>query len=269
MKNPLFIKTYRDLFLDLSGIHTSKTYGSSLEFKELREYISGDDIRYINWKVTARANKPIINQFYDNKRLNIVTILLSSGSLYFGSIKQKIKTAIKTLLLLNYSAIYNNDMLLSAIFNTSLEKEYTQINQNTQKLLEQYLLNIDILKKDINYESLINYLLSIKQKSIIFLIGDFFEEVDFKLVSKKHELNLIIIRDKFEEDLNLYGEFNLVDTNNLQETEIFLEKEVINYYKKTLKNIENRFFNHLHRNKIKYTKIYTHQDELIKLKEFL
>ena len=265
----LFIKTYKNFFLELVGNHASKYSGSGLEFKDLREYNSGDDIRHINWKVTAKVREPIVNEFYEHKQINLIFVLLNSGSLYFGSYKQKIQTAYNIFLLLNNSAVFNKDRVKSIIFSYDIEKEYINVNQKSLKYLQQDISQIKTLNKNIDYNKLIKYLLNIKQKSIVFLIGDFFDEVDFKLLSKKHELNIIIVRDRFEENPLLLGEFNLLDTNSNIEAEFFLEQDAINDYKKALKEFEIKFFNHLYQNNIRYKKIYTSDNELIKLKEFL
>ena len=268
-KTSLLIKTYKNLFLDRTGSHLSKySSGSGLDFKDLREYTSGDDIRHINWKVTARARKPIVNEFYENKQISVIVVLLNNGSLYFGSVKQKIDIAKEIFLLLNISAVYNQDKTESIILSSFIEKEYS-LNKKILNLLEVDLKNINCLNKTIDYELLNNYLLSQKRKSVVFLIGDFFDEIDLKLIAKKHELNLIIIRDKFEEEPALLGEFNLIDTNSLNSNEFFLDQEILDLYKEELQKQDFKLFNYLYKNGIKYKKIYTIDNIFTKLREFL
>jgi len=268
-KTNFLIKTYKNFFLDRTGNHLSKfSSGSGLDFKDLREYVSTDEVRHINWKVTAKIRKPIVNEFYENRQISIIVVLLNSGSLYFGSVKQKINIAKEIFYLLSASAIYNKDKTKSLILSSFIEKEYF-LNKKLLNLVEFDLKNIDCLNKTIDYSLLNNYLLSQKKKSVIFLIGDFFDKIDFKLIAKKHELNLIVIRDRFEEEPAFLGELNLIDTNNFNSIEMFLDKEVLNLYKNELKKHDFELFNHLYKNNIRYKKIYTDENILVKLREFL
>ena len=104
---------------------------------------------------------------------------------------------------------------------------------------------------------------------MIFLIGDFLEFGDFHLLSYKHELNCIIIRDRFEEDIKLFGEFNIIDTNSYKNSSIVLDNDGANEYNKLIKEHDKKLFLHLKKSNIKWTKIYTEDSVAIKLKELL
>jgi len=263
------IKTYKGIFLDRAGSHLSKfSSGGGLDFKDLREYISGDDVRHINWKVTAKVRKPIINEFYENKQISVILVLLNSGSLYFGSIRQKIDIAREIFFILSASAVYNRDKTKSIVLSSYIEKEEV-LDKKKLNLLENDLYSLECLNKTVDYKLLNNYLLSQKRKSVVFLIGDFFDEVDLKLIAKKHELNLIIIRDRLEENPVFFGEFNLIDTNSLSSNDIFLDDELLSLYKQELKKHDFNLFNHLYKNNIRYKKIYSSDNILVKLNEFL
>ena len=105
-KIKLDIRTKRNLFLNTTGEHKSVFNGDGLDFREIREYDTSDDIRHINWKVTARRGTASVNIFNEDKQLNIVLVYLNSGSLYFGSIKSKQDTAIEILNLLAHEIFF-------------------------------------------------------------------------------------------------------------------------------------------------------------------
>ena len=81
----ILIKTRRNIFGQNVGGNPSLFSGNGLDFRELREYDIGDDVRKINWKVTAKADRPFVNLFNEERELNIVVAFMVSGSIYFGT----------------------------------------------------------------------------------------------------------------------------------------------------------------------------------------
>ena len=122
IKKELLLKTKKKLFLNISGHHNSVLSGNGLDFKEVREYNTGDDIRHVNWKVTARNLTPSVNIFDEDKQLNIVICYLNSGSLFFGSNKSKQDVAVEVLTTLGFSTIYKNDTLTTIFFSEDEDK---------------------------------------------------------------------------------------------------------------------------------------------------
>lgn len=270
-KNNLLIQTRKKIFSHLLGEHSSAFSGSGLDFRELREYTSGDDIRHINWKVTARNVTPAINIFNEDKQLNVVLVYLNSGSIYFGSKQSKQTIMIEVLASLGYAVVHKNDMLTTLFFSDNEEKFFQPSKHpKSVDLHIDTAFNLDMLGKDIDYKKLETYLLNkIKKRSLIFIIGDFLELVDFKLIGAKHEVNCVVVRDRFEEDLKLLGEFNFVDTNRLSSQNIFLDKEAIKKYNQQLKQQDNMLFNHFKQSNIRYKKIYTDDNVMIKLQQLI
>jgi uncharacterized protein (DUF58 family) len=261
-KASLLIKSKRKLFLNTAGEHTSLFKGDGLDFKEIRQYASGDDIRHINWKITAKKRVTNVNVFNENKQLNIVLVYLNSGSIYFGSQKSKQDTMIEVLTSLGYSAISKND-LLTTIFFSDNENKFYKASKN-KKILD---ININTayelnpLGENINYDKLSSYLLAkIKKKSLIFLIGDFLEIPNFKQLGKKHEVYCAIVRDKLEEDINFYGDFNFIDTSSYKNSSIYLDDSTILEYNKAMIKHDKHLFSSLQNSRIKYKKIYTHEN---------
>jgi len=266
----LNVKSKKKLFLSSAGEHTSLFSGEGLDFKEIRQYASGDDIRHINWKVTARKRDTNVNVFNEDKQLNIVLVYLNSGSIYFGSHKSKQETMIEVLSNLGFSALKKNDLLSTLFFSTKEDKFYKQ--SKNKKILDINIdtaLGLEPLGNSIDYNKLNHYLLGkIKQKSLIFIIGDFLEIPNFVALGKKHEVYCAIIRDKLEEELHLSGEFNFIDTNDGSNKEIYLDENSIKKYNTLMKEHDKKLFSHFKRSSIKWSKIYTHQDsfkQLLKL----
>jgi len=267
-QNLLQLTTKKGVFSHLSGEHTTPFSGNGLDFKELREYTTGDDIRHINWKVTARSRNPVVNVFNEDKQLNILCVYLNSGGLYFGSKRAKKDLALEVFGNLAFSSQAKKDSFSSLFFSTNKEKYFAP--SNNKIVIEEslkYVYKLDPIGKNINFKNLSDYILAnIKQKSIIFLIGDFLELPDLKLLNAKHEIYTIILRDRFEEDLHLFGEFNLINTNTLEDAQILLDKNACDKYNALLKEHDIKFISHLKKLKIKHTKIYTDDKVLAKLK---
>lgn len=270
-QNLLQITSKKRVFSNLSGEHTTPFSGNGLDFKELRDYTSGDDIRHVNWKVTARTNNPVVNVFNEDKQLNIVLVYLNSGGLYFGSTRAKKDVALECFGHLMFGANNKKDKISSVFFNNDCIKFYPP-TQNKILLEEQlkFAYNLDPLNNIIDFSKLNTYLLShIKQKSLIFLIGDFLDMPDLKLLSSKHEIYCMITRDRFEEDIKLFGEFDLVDTNLGKQEAILLDKNSCDTYNSMMKEYDLNLTKQLKKLKIKYTKIYTHDNVVSKLKGML
>lgn len=267
-QNLLQLTTKKGVFSHLSGEHTTPFSGNGLDFKELREYTTGDDIRHINWKVTARSRNPVVNVFNEDKQLNIVCVYLNSGGLYFGSKRAKKDLALEIFGNLAFSSQAKKDSFSSVFFSTDIEQYF--VPSNNKVVIEESLkfaFDLDPIGKNINFKTLSDYLLSnIKQKSIIFLIGDFLELPDLKLLNSKHEVYTLIVRDRFEEDLHLFGEFNLINPNTLEDAHILLDRSSCDKYNALLKEHDTKLISHLKKLKIKHTKIYTDENVVAKLK---
>jgi len=266
-KAKLLIKSKRKLFLNTSGDHLSLFSGDGLDFKEIREYSSGDDIRHINWKVTARKRATNVNVFNEDKQINIVLVYLNSASTYFGSIKSKQDTMIESMVTLAQTALRKNDLVTSIFFSSNEEKYYKATKTN--KIVDINIntaYNLDVLGKNIDYEKLEHYILGkIKKKSLIFFIGDFLSLPKFKSIAKKHEVYCAIVRDKLEEDLSLYGEFNFVNTSTFDEQNILIDEKASALYKQKMKEYDTSLFLYLKSLRIKYQKIYTNENLLKQL----
>ncbi len=268
-KTTLEIKSNKRIFSNLLGEHSSVFSGNGMEFKELRQYNSGDDIRHINWKVTARTNTPTINIYNEDKQLNVVVVYLNSGSSYFGTQISKKDIMQQIFSIVSNSVVAKKDTLTSVIFNTKEEKFYKPTKHKAiVNIVMDYITNSKSLGNSVDYKNLSEYLLSkIKQKSLVFIIGDFLQMPDFRYIGAKHEVYCIIVRDRFEEDLKLLGEFDLIDTNNGNSENIFLDSGTVKKYNQQMKQHDAQLFTHFKYSNIRYKKIYTTDDVMIKLQQ--
>lgn len=266
----IIFHTKRAFFSNAQGEHLSIFNGNGLEFNEVREYNIDDDIRHINWKITARTKKPSVNIFYENRQINIALVYLNSGGLHFYENSKK-NLAITLLSALGFIALNKKDSLTTLFFDEK-EKAFFQASKNKNMVYSSYDMAVEInpLNTKINYINLKNFLLeNIKSKSIIFFIGDFLEIPDFKELNNKYEIYCLIIREKKEENLELFGEYNIKNPNDLSQKNMNIDLKTINEYNNYMKKYDEELISYFMNHNIKYKKFYTDQNPFKNLKDFL
>ncbi len=263
----IIIKAKRKIFSEIAGNNLSHFEGEGFDFVELREYHFGDDVRKIDWKVTAKKQKPYIKIFREEKELNVVIVSLLGGSVYFGSKRFKQDVIAELFALLSFSAVKNQDNFSSVIFAESIE----HYSKPTKKIFGVYkeveeILKFDPLGKDINYKELALYLRNrIKRRSIVFLLGDFIGDIDLSMLSKKHEVISLIVRDKLEENPPPMGYINLMDPSSKKFVQMDLDEKSLKKYRKMIIENDDRLYRHFIKNRIRFTKIYTDDDPFVKI----
>ena len=270
-QKPLVITTKRRLFSDLGGEHASIFGGDGLDFRELREYNTQDDIRHINWRVSARTTSPCVNIFNEEKKLHIVVVYLVSGTIHFGSIRPKFEAMNEIFEILSLSALYKKDPCMGLFFSDKEEAFFPPMRQNSllKKSID-HLATLEPLGKKIDFEKLNSYLLTIlKHKSLVFVIGDFLTLPNFKLLAAKHELYIAIVRDRLEEDLKFLGDTQLIDPITKKGSDFFLDSESVTRYNQLLTSHDEALVEHFKKHKIGYQKIYTDQNVISKLRELI
>ena len=263
----ILIKTKRKIFSQNLGNNATTFVGNGLDFSELREYYFGDDVRKINWKATAKAQRPYINLFTEERELNIVIAFMTSGGISFGSKRIKQELMAEIYALLAYSAMKNGDNVTTLAFSDK-EEYYRRATKSINALHEVVpnLLGLDALGKEVDYEAFSNHMLgTVKQKSIVFLIGDFYEELDLTLLSAKHEVYAIVVRDKFEEEPQLMGMLDLIDPNSMESSSFEFNKKMLLDYKAKIDKKDKKLYEHFMGHHIRYVKIYTDEDPYYKL----
>ena len=264
----IIIKTKKRLFGSNIGNNISIFQGNGLDFSEIKEYQIGDDVKKINWKVTAKEQKPYINVFNEERELNIIVCFMVSGNIYFGSIRQKQEVMSEILTIIGYSAIKNSDKFSTIFFDKEEIKRFKPTkNINLLYATLEEALELNSLGRKADYFALSDYLLSsIKQKSIIFIIGDFYEDLDFSLLSAKHEVYAIVVRDPFEENPKFIGDISLIDTKTLKQREVTLDSSAINSFKKEIEAKDKKLFEHFLKHQIGAIKVYTDEDPFVKMR---
>ncbi len=255
----ILVRARRQVFSEMVGNNPSIFQGEGYDFIELREYMPGDDIRHIDWNITAKLKKPYIKIFREERELNVVVASMLNGSVYFGSKRFKQDVIAEVNALVSFSTIKNGDLLSSYIFSDAMHshlkpsKKLSHVHKSVEEIL-----NFDPLNHKADYKNLADTLFRrLKRKSLIIVIGDFFEIPDFKLLAKKHEVLAVIVRDRLEEHPPEMGFSSLVDpeTGNVLEGD-FNAETVRNYEKKVLVH-DRELYATFRKHQIRFGKIYT------------
>ncbi|MCB0309381.1 MAG: DUF58 domain-containing protein [Bdellovibrionales bacterium] len=206
-----------DTFL---GEYKSAFKGRGLEFEEVREYQPGDDIRTIDWNVTARMNHPFIKRHRDERELTVMFVVDVSGSSKFGTIDRfKNETAAELTALLAYAALKNNDKVGLLIFSDRVE-HYIPPKKGRAHIwrLIREILSFEPNSKNTDFEKPLSFLNQVlKKKVTCFLVSDFqvdqFETI-LSVTSRRHDLVAISIQDPREVTLPNIGLIELEDAES-------------------------------------------------------
>lgn len=226
-----------------SGEYHSVFKGRGMEFSEVREYQFGDDIRNIDWNVTARFGHPFIKIFEEERELTVLLLVDLSGSLLFGTLeKTKQQIAAELSAILAFSAMKNNDKVGLILFTDKIEKFVPPRKGKTHVLrLIREVLSFEPKGKTTNLKSALEYMNNaVKKKSIVFLISDFMDqgyEKILRIVGKKHDLVGIVINDRREFELPKIGLVKLTDSETGKERWIDTSDSKV---QKTIREIRRR-----------------------------
>lgn len=214
-------KLVNDVF---SGEYHSVFKGRGMEFQEVREYQAGDDIRIIDWNVTARYGTPFVKRFREERELTIILLIDASSSNQFGT-SQRLKNQIASELcsVLAFSAVKNNDRVGMIIFTDKVEK-YVKPQKGYSHVLR---LVRDILffkpeSKGTDINSALEFLIKVtKRRCVVFLVSDFLckgYEKPLSVASRKYDLIAIKISDPREMELPKVGLLELEDSESGKQT---------------------------------------------------
>ena len=255
----ILVRARRELFSEMVGNNPSLFQGEGYDFVELREYMAGDDIRHIDWNITAKMQTPFIKVFREERELNVVVTSILNGSVHFGSQKFKQDIIAEVVALLSFSTIKNGDLLSSYIFTDEMIshlKPSKKLNQ-VQKSVDE-VLSFNALNQKVDFKVIAETLFKrLKRKSLLIVVGDFFEIPNFRLLAKKHEVVAIIIRDKFEENPPKMGFSSLIDPESGATLEGDFNSNSVNSYAKKVKIHDQKLYETFRKDKVRFTKIYT------------
>lgn len=201
-----------------SGEYHSAFKGRGMAFSEVREYTPGDDVRTIDWNVTARFNSPYVKVFEEERELSVVLLVDVSASGLFGTHKQYKQELITELCaVVAFSASQNNDKIGVIFFSDKIEKFIPPKKGKSHVLrIIRELIDFRPENKGTNLEIALKYLTNvIKKRSTVFLISDFYTSSYYtdalKIANKKHDLIAIKVNDVREHSIPEVGLVKLVD----------------------------------------------------------
>ncbi|HPI90556.1 MAG TPA: DUF58 domain-containing protein [Spirochaetota bacterium] len=205
--NTLFMGEYRSAFK-----------GMGLAFESVREYNFGDDVRSIDWNVSARMNHLYVKEFVEERELSVVLMVDVSGSQEFGSARTKRDLLLETVTLFLYLAQMNNDSVTVILFSDSVEKVIKPLKGR------KYILKVldEIMKHEpgsrgTDISAAVDTARRIlKKRSIVFVISDFLDEsgdfsLKLRLLSRKHDIIPVQISDPLEKEMKFFGLTEFVD----------------------------------------------------------
>ncbi|MFT6211429.1 MAG: hypothetical protein ACJATE_002065 [Bacteroidia bacterium] len=200
-----------------SGQYHSAFKGRGMAFSEVREYQMGDDVRTIDWNVTARTGDPYVKVFEEERELTVMLMVDVSGSGDFGSkvmLKRQLMTEICAVL--SFSAIQNNDKVGIIFFSDRVEK-FIPPKKGKSHILRiiRELIDFTPEHKGTNLSEALRFLTNVvKKRSIAFLLTDFMDK-DYsdalKLANKKHDLVAIRVYDQLEKEIPNVGLLPITD----------------------------------------------------------
>ena len=211
------IKTRRLSDHIFSGEYHTSFKGRGMTFSEVRQYQFGDDVRAIDWNVTARYNEPFVKVFEEERELTMMLMVDISGSESFGT-KNQLKRDMVTEIAatLAFSATQNNDKIGLLLFSDQIELFIPPKKGKSHVLrIIRELIEFESKSKKTDLSHALKYLSSVlKKKAIVFLISDFMVkdyEQTLKIASKRHDVTGIRVFDQREESIPNIGIVNMID----------------------------------------------------------
>lgn len=211
------IKTRRLSDHIFGGEYHSTFKGRGMTFSEVRQYQYGDDVRNIDWNVTARTNEPHVKVFEEERELTMMLMVDISGSELFGTEEQfKSEVITEIAATLAFSATQNNDKIGLILFSDIIEL-YIPPKKGRSHVLRiiRELIEFNPKSKETNFAEALKFLSSVmKKKAIVFVLSDFIAdpyEHTLKIASKKHDLTGIRIYDKHEVTIPNLGMVQMLD----------------------------------------------------------
>jgi uncharacterized protein (DUF58 family) len=206
-----------------TGEYHSAFKGKGMHFREVREYYAGDDVRFIDWNVSARFNHTFTKVFEEERELTVMLLIDTSASNIFGTSGGRKRDLINEMAaVLAFSAINNNDKVGAIFFSNKMEL-YVPPKKGRQHALYivRELLTAEAQNSGTHLSEAIKYFnRNIKQKSIAFLLSDFIDtdyDSDLKVIGKKHDVIGLKVYDKMDMQLPEAGILQLRDAETGKE----------------------------------------------------
>jgi uncharacterized protein (DUF58 family) len=201
------IRTSRMVNEILAGQYQSVFKGQGMEFKEVREYVPGDDIRAIDWNVTARTGHPFVKLMTEEREMTVMLLVDASGSGRFGSVSRfKNELAAELCAVLAFSAIKNGDKVGLIIFTDEVELFVppSKARKHVLRVIRE-VLYFEPRRRGTNIPTALHYLNSVvKRRAVVFLVSDFMAsdyELPLRIARRRHDVIAVAVTDPREETL--------------------------------------------------------------------
>jgi len=255
------IKIRQKVLSLLEGKHKIIKFGEEDDLKNIREYTYGDNVKRINWVITAKEKKPYVVEREELRSQNIIICLFVDQEFLF---KKKLEKMAEVYSIIAYSAMYQKDRLYTYIFSRGVEKEIIHRNNisTVQQVLD-HLFQLELKDKKLSLEGFHKKILSHKN-SLVVLIGDFFYGIDLIPVVSKHRAVVIKIRDREEENPDRYTGYQLRSFDGKRKIP-YLVPPMVKTYKKNLLEIEEKLRQSAILHRIPIRTIYADENPFVKL----
>lgn len=259
----------------ITGNYHSVFKGQGIEFSELREYRSGDDIRSIDWNVTARYNQPYVKEFVEERDLHVYFILDMSGSGSFGNKIAKKRKALEIVASLMFAALRNNDNTGIFLFTDKVEK-FIPARKGRKHVLQilSSIISFQPISKITNLKTtLIQVSQILKKHCILFIVSDFFDSNDYvkplKILRRRHDVIILKISDLREQEIPEIGLIELEDEETGEQILVNTSDPIFQKkYAEIVLNNESQMISTLTKLKIDYIKILSDENYEIPLRKF-
>ncbi len=213
-----------------AGEYRSAFRGYGLSFDAVREYIPGDEVRNIDWNVSARMNHLYVKEYIEERELSVVLMVDVSGSADFGVRRRKRDVILEFLTIMLYLAQMNNDRISVILFSDRIEK-FIRPGKGRKfvlKVLDE-AAGLTPVSRGTDISSAIDFMQKVmKKRSIVFIISDFLDASDdyllrLRLVSRKHDVIPVQVYDPMEQAMNFFG---LTEYLDLETGKTFLSDSI-------------------------------------------
>jgi uncharacterized protein (DUF58 family) len=213
----LEIRTRRLVQESLAGSYHSMFRGRGMEFAEVREYCAGDDVRTIDWNVSARMGHPFVKKFTEERELTVVLVVDASGSAMFGTgVATKLEMSVEIAALLAFSAIRNNDRVGLLRFTDRIERFLPprKGREHALRVLRE-ILAVHPHGRGTRIGQALEFLQHVvRKRAVVFLVSDF-QDTDYertlRIVARKHDVVALSVTDPREAMLPESGLVSVVD----------------------------------------------------------
>ncbi len=251
-----------------AGQYHSAFKGRGMAFSEVREYQFGDDVRDIDWNVTARFHRPYVKVFEEERELTVMLLIDVSGSLDFGTQKQMKRDMVAEIAAtIAFSAIQNNDKIGVVFFSDRIEK-YIPPKKGRKHILYiiRELLDFHPQSKHTDVKQAIEFLSSVqKRRTTAFVLSDFYVRDDFQqslqICNRKHDVVAIQVYDQRAKELPNVGIMKVVDAETGFEQYVDTSsKRLRQDYQRYWMNRQAEWLETFHKSNVDHVSVATNED---------